>query len=255
MPRVMRRETLCPAQSILRVCLEMVTVLVKRASSGRHSCSQQAEAISYSPWPHHFCCFCLSGRDYLFLSLSQWLSRPGSSCNQCDATQRYWSWGPGRGSHPSPAGQGRKQILLSRVIACKRCWQYTGHFFSQSSIFPVLLTCFPCLWEAESWRRNTSIIQAWRKPRREMRCPELLAGHTSKEMSRVKKSIKEKKQGVMGKGRETRTQKRGQAWRGIIIMYHTFLVNDWQTGLFLHLPYESKSLHTLSLTFPSIGWP
>lgn len=56
-----------------------------------------------------------------------------------------------------------------------------------------------------------SILQACRKLRREMRCSELLAGHISKEMSRVKRSIKERKQSVMGNGRETRAKKRGQA--------------------------------------------
>lgn len=230
----------------------MVTVLAKRnpPQGDILVLSKQRLCISYSPsWPHCCCCFGLSRRDYLFLSLSQWLSRQGSSCNQCDVTQRCWSWKPGRSNHLSPAGKGRK-ILFSRLIACKGCWQYPGHFFSEWNLFPVLLTWFTHVYGKLSHEKESC-----RKPRREMRCPELLASDTSKEMSRVKRSIKERKQSVMGKGRQTRTQERGQAWRGIIIMYHTFLATDWQTGLFLHLPYESKSLHTVSWTFPSTGWP
>lgn len=56
-----------------------------------------------------------------------------------------------------------------------------------------------------------SILQACRKPRIEKRYPDLPASHTIKEMSRMKRNTKERKQSVMGKGKETRTQHRGQA--------------------------------------------
>lgn len=183
----------------------MVTVLAKRdpPQGDILVLSKQRLSISYSPsWPHCCCYFGLSRRDYLFLSLSQWLSHQGSSCNQCDVTQRRWSWKPGRSNHLSAAGKGRK-ILFSRLIACKGCWQYPGHFFSEWNLFPVLLT-----WFTHVYGKLSHEEESCRKPRREMRCPELLASDTSKEMSRVKRSIKERKQSVMGKGRQTRTQER-----------------------------------------------
>lgn len=145
--------------------------------------------------------------------------------------------------------KGKKNTVL-KAHSLQRVLTNPGPFFNEWNLFPVLLT-----WFTHVYGKLSHEEESCRKPRRETRCPELLASDTSKEMSRVKRSIKERKQSVMGKGRQTRTQERGQAWRGIIIIYHTFLATDWQTGLFLHLPYESKSLHTLSWTFPSTGWP
>lgn len=150
-----REEMPCLAYSFIRVsiCLEMVTVLIKTDLLFQEDIlvfSRQRLNISYSLfWPHHCCCFRLSRRDYLFLSLWQWLSLQDSSCNQCDLAQRCWSWKPGRDSPLSPAGKGRKQILLPRITAFKGCWQYMWPFFSERSLFPLLLT-----WFIQDWWRH-----------------------------------------------------------------------------------------------------